>query len=421
MSNYAQHSRSINSHKMEPRILTIQYLEDSASLAQLDPGLVIDKLRAAAERLPITHLLVGWHLPIPLLEALRREAERLGMRFIRWQPLLTGDRVFIPASSCQVVTLTGNTLTGFQNLPEFTFACPNHPAVQAAMISHIADLIRQGLFQGFFLDRVRFPSPAQDPLNQLTCFCEHCRLKAAQMDLDLEGIRQEIFRSTRQENGRISLVKALLSADAGSDQADQIRGLAQFIAFRKHSILDFLTNVTKLFRQARLEIGLDCFSPSLTHMVGQDLRAMGECADWVKLMTYAHTHAPAGLPFELSGLLQYLIASTQLSDEQVFELLGEITRLQLPGNLGSLSIDGLSSFALEKEVRRGIEACSVPVLAGIELVRLDGVTHQNPATIQADLMGIKRANPAGLALSWDLLHIPLEWLDLVRQVYLINE
>ena len=286
---------------MQSPMLTIQYLEDSASLAQLDPRLVIDKLRLAAERLPITHLLVGWYLPIPLLEALRLEAERLGMRFIRWQPLLTTDRVFIPTSSCQVVTLTGNTLAGFQDLPEFTFACPNHPAVQEAVISHLGDLVRQGLFQGFFLDRVRFPSPAQDPLNHLTCFCEHCRHKAAEMDLDLEGIRQEILRSTHQENGRISLVKALLSGDAESDQADQIRGLAQFLAFRKHSILDFLTNVTKLFRQAHLEIGLDCFSPSLTHMVGQDLSAMGECADWVKLMTYAHTNAPAGLPFELSG------------------------------------------------------------------------------------------------------------------------
>jgi hypothetical protein len=156
-------------------------------------------------------------------------------------------------------------------------------------------------------------------------------------------------------------------------------------------------------------------------MVGQEIRAMGECVDWVKLMTYAHTNAPAGLPFELSGLLQYLISSTRLSEKEAFKLLGEITCLQLPGNLGTLKIDGLSSFALEKEVRRGIEACSVPVLAGIELVRLDGVTHQNPATIQADLTGIKRADPAGLALSWDLLHIPLEWLDLVRQVYLVNE
>ncbi len=402
-------------------MLTLQYLEDSASLAQLDPRLVIDKLRAAAERLPITHLLIGWHLPRHLLEVLRLEAEHTGMRFIRWQPLLTGDRVFMPASSCQVVTLTGDSLTGYQNLPEFTFACPNHPAVQAAVISHIGDLVRRGVFQGFFLDRVRFPSPTQDPLNQLTCFCEHCRRKAAAMDLDLEGIRQAILRSARQENGRISLVKALLSGDAESDLADQIRGLAQFLAFRKHSILDFLTNITKLFRQAHLEIGLDCFSPSLTHLVGQDLNAMGECADWVKLMTYAHTNAPAGLPFELSGLLQYLTSSTRLSNEGAFELLGEITHLQLPSNFGSLKIDGISSSTLEKEVERGIEACSVPVLAGIELVKLDGVTHQNPATIQADLMGIKRANPAGLALSWDLLHIPLEWLDLVRQVYLVNE
>jgi hypothetical protein len=46
-----------------------------------------------------------------------------------------------------------------------------------------------------------------------------------------------------------------------------------------------------------------------------------------------------------------------------------------------------------------VKACSVPVLAGLELVEMDGVTYQNPEHIQADLVGVKRANPAGLALS----------------------
>ena len=66
---------------------------------------------------------------------------------------------------------------------------------------------------------------------------------------------------------------------------------------------------------------------------------------------------------------------------------------------------------------RGAEACSVPVLAGMELVDLKGVTNLNPDQIRSDLSGLKRSGSSGLAISWDLLHIPLERLSLVRQVY----
>jgi hypothetical protein len=185
--------------------------------------------------------------------------------------------------------------------------------------------------------------------------------------------------------------------------------------------VDFLAIVSNTLQQAHLELGLDCFSPSLTNMVGQDLAAMSELVDWIKLMTYAHTFAPAGLPYELSGLIHYLTSTTHLSEAQSLELVSQITGLQLPSNVGSLKTDGLSPASLENELRRGIEACSVPVLAGMELARLGGITSQNPRSIQADLVGLKKANPAGLAISWDLLHIPLEWLDLVRQVDMGNE
>ena len=90
----------------------------------------------------------------------------------------------------------------------------------------------------------------------------------------------------------------------------------------------------------------------------------------------------------------------------------------LPISYMSLEKNGLSPFALEEEVRRGVEACSVPALAGMELVELEGVTNLNPDQIRSDLSGLKRSGSAGLAISWDLLHIPLERLSLVRQVYL---
>ncbi len=403
---------------MKTPLLTIQYLEDFPELAHLDMKLVVDRLRSASDRLPFTHLLIGWHIPQPLVDACRREADRLGMRFIRWQPLLTGDRVLQPHPDWQTQGLTGIKVAGFRGLPEFTFVCPNHPAVQEAVVKHINNLVRQGQYQGFFLDRVRFPSPSSDPINELACFCEYCQHKAALVGLDLGQIRQDILAQTKKYKGRLSLVKSLLSGETGPVNSSQGQAVSQWLAFRKRSICDFLTIVSQPLRESHLEIGLDCYSPSLTHMVGQDLSGLSGLVDWIKLMTYAHTHGPAGIPFELSGLLHYLTSTTPLNDEQALDFMGQSTGQSLPIHLEALEKDGLSSLALEKELRRGVDACSVPTLAGMELVELEGVTSLKPEQISSDLIAVKKSGAAGLALSWDLLHISLEKLDLVRKIYL---
>jgi hypothetical protein len=401
-------------------MLTIQYLEDSPDLTQLDPKRVVDKLRAAAERLPFTHLLIGWHLPIQLLEACRMEAEQLGMRFIRWQPLLTSDKVFNPKPDRLTESLMGHKLVGYRGLPEFTFACPNHPAVQEAVNQHLSDLVGQGVYQGFFLDRVRFPSPSANPIDNLACFCEFCHRKAAEYGCDLEEIRQAILRSTKDEKGHLTQVQALLSGMLESEQAEQLPKLVQFLSFRKHSILELLATTSHMLREAHLEIGLDCYSPCLTHMVGQDLGAMSEFADWIKLMSYAHTLGPAGLPYELLGLFDHLIRTTHLKPPEAMRWMSNCFGLPLPAARDTLEEDGFSPSALEREVRRGVEACTVPVLAGVELMQLEGVTHFRQDRFIADLESLKRAGAAGLAISWDLLHIPLERLDLVRRFYYGN-
>ncbi len=62
----------------------------------------------------------------------------------------------------------------------------------------------------------------------------------------------------------------------------------------------------------------------------------------------------------------------------------------------------------------------VPVLAGVELMELEGHMQSRQSQIKADLDALRAAGVNGLALSWDLLHIPLDWLSLVRQVYSVE-
>lgn len=401
-------------------IITIQYLEDALELAQLDQKQVIDRLRAAREHLSLTHLLIGWNLPIQLLEACRKEAERLGILFMRWHPLLTGDSVLQPRPTWQTVGLTGQKIAGFHNLPEFTFMCPNNPEVQAAVLQRVKELLREGMYQGFFLDRIRFPSPAADLLNDLGCFCEHCCHKAESLGLDLATLRKEIVDLTSKEQGRLSLVRCLLNNPTSPSVSKVSVALDAFINFRLQTITDFVNSISKPLKENRMEIGLDCFSPSLTPMVGQDLTALSMSADWIKVMSYAHTLGPAGLPFELLGIFDFLARTTNLSESEITTWISETLDLPLPATRRSLEIDGLSPTALERELLRGVAKSAIPLLAGIELVDIKGITYLHDLQMQADLRAVKRANVKGLAISWDLWHIPLERLDLVNRIYVKN-
>ena len=397
-------------------ILTIQYLEDAPELDQLDENAVVEKLRRAAEILPITHLLIGWRLPPRLLEACRTEAGRGGMRFMRWHPLLTGDGSFQPRRPWQVINLQGQPVRGFHDMPEFTFVCPNQPAVQDGIQQRIAELLDQGLYQGFFLDRIRFPSPAAGLLDNLACFCPCCLEKAAAGGLDLAQLQRSLQLLAARPGGRRRLVEALLGGQTDTGLPD----LPRFLAFRRQSVTDFIAALARPLRAAGMEIGLDCFSPCLAGMVGQDLAAVSPHADWIKLMSYAHTLGPAGVPFELLGLYDELTREAGLDESAALACLGQACALPLPATRQELERQGLSPQALESEMRRGVAAaataaCAAPVLAGFELVEIEGVAQLNPAQISTDLAAIQHAGVAGLSISWDLRHIPLERLELVKK------
>jgi hypothetical protein len=193
--------------------------------------------------------------------------------------------------------------------------------------------------------------------------------------------------------------------------------LTRYFLFRNESIARFTAEVSKKLRDAGMEIGLDCFSPSLAYLVGQNLGMLGKSSDWIKIKSYAHTNGPAGIPYELLGLLDTLMNTFGVAEKDAIVLLTEITGLPLPESRELLEKEGLSSQALFKEVERGVSATSTPILAGFELVGDKKVSHLSASKIETNLKAIKKANPQGIAISWDLLKITDEKLELFARIY----
>jgi hypothetical protein len=394
----------------------IQYLEDSPRVPGLSPHAIAEKLRSAFERLPIHAVLLGWKLSDAQIDICAAECARAGAALYRWHPLLSGDGVLVPRPNWKTIGLNGAPVPGFGGMPEFTFMCPNRPAVQEATLGRVRDALADGRYQGLFLDRMRFPSPAADPERALACFCEDCQRVAAQEGLDLAALQAHItgcLAAAGRPDHLRSFIRALLDP-ACEAECEALRAL---LAFRERTITRFVGGMAQVIREAGLHVGLDCFSPSLTRMVGQDLVALREGSAWVKIMSYAHTLGPAGLPFELLGLADWLMDRHGVPEADALRWIGEATRLPVPATRAALRDQGLPPAALCAEARRGAVVRPTVLLAGIELVEIPGIAHLDDAQIRADVAALREGQTDGLALSWDLWEMPLERLDIVRAAW----
>jgi hypothetical protein len=371
----------------------------------LTPQQARDGLRRAFDRLPLSMILLGWNVPPEIEAACAAETARQGAKLYQWHPLLTGDAT-TPAE-WQTQNRHGAAIPGYRGLPEFTFLCPSRPGVRDFASERLEQVFQRGVYQGVFLDRIRFPSPFADPLNQLGCFCPVCQSKARNFDFNV--LRAELDTLEASAAGRKQLVQRLFT-----DEGTSISIIGAFLAFRKQSILNVVKMAAGLIRAQGLEVGLDCFSPTLTHAVGQDLFALDVLCDWIKPMIYAHTHGPAGLPFEILELLGWLVKNG-LTEAEALKLITEVSGLPLPATTAQLQSEGLSPYAIQLETQRAKQAEVRKVLAGVALVTLPGVNDVQAAQLDLELAAYRTGGADGLTLSWDLWHIPSERLEQVAK------
>src|SRR5215211_181866 len=171
-------------------IIAAQYLEYAPPNAT--PAKVRERLRQAFELLPISIVILGWDLSRVHEDVVAKEAARHNAALYRWHPLLASDAGFALPDEWQTINLHGEPVPGFKGLPEFTFICPNRTDVQEWIAERIQVAAQRGIYQGLFFDRMRLPSPAENPERYLACFCKYCRRIASDSGLDFEAVRRQI-------------------------------------------------------------------------------------------------------------------------------------------------------------------------------------------------------------------------------------
>jgi hypothetical protein len=288
----------------------------------------------------------------------------------------------------------------------FRFACPNNPAVREKTMLRLRELLLRYDFKGVFLDKIRFPSPANGADEMLSCFCDHCRGAAKAEGLDLNAV-VEIFA-----DGALAVNALSSHRSCGGHWLDSIAAanllLARFLAFRTKSVARLIGELADKCRRLGRSVSLDLFSPSLAPLVGQDYQRLKGCCKWAKPMTYRLARGPAGLRLEIPALIEGVAQRFGLEEAQVVEWSARHAGFD-QDMLRQTREEAVPFTFMQAEIEAAVRAMTpVPVYFGLELIRQPGVIDVTAADVAGMIEAGRAANAAGLVISWDLLHAPME-------------
>ncbi|HET7717872.1 MAG TPA: hypothetical protein VFK86_19770, partial [Bauldia sp.] len=288
----------------------------------------------------------------------------------------------------------------------FRFACPSNPEVRAKTLARLAELLARYPFTGVFLDKIRFPSPANGLEEVASCFCVHCRQAAREAGLDLDAVAHLL------EDGRaMAAVPArqgfpsewLWTAVAGQPL------LSRFLRFRMDVITGLAAEAHDLVKRHGAEIGFDLFSPGLAPLVGQDYAALSRLAAWIKPMSYRVAEGPAGLRLEIPALVDGISRMFGAGEAEIIRWAVD----SIPGftsdTLNETRKSAVPLTIITNEIKEAVRLASpVPVYFGLELVSHPGVIEITPQLVKAMVNAGRAADAAGAFISWDLVHSPRE-------------
>jgi hypothetical protein len=291
----------------------------------------------------------------------------------------------------------------------FRFVCPNNPAPRRKTIRRLAELLGRYSFTGVFLDKIRFPSPANGLDEVFSCFCDHCRRAATAIDLDLgavvkvledRAIDPDTSAAPHQDGSARPWLEALAAANPL---------LSRFLRFRADSITRLVAAAHEEACRLGRKVSLDLFSPCLAQLVGQDYRLLSPHCVWAKPMTYRVAQGPAGLRLEIPALVEGVARLFNVDEPRILDWAVRNVDAFDYDTLRRTRESAVPLPVIGTELATAIGAMHpVPVYFGLELVSHPGVVDITPALVRDMVRAGRSANASGLIISWDLMHAPMD-------------
>ena len=273
----------------------------------------------------------------------------------------------------------------------FGSGCPNNPKIRKASLSRARDAASVDGVEAVVLDGIRFASPGEGIDTFLSCLCDACRRKSdvlgydmREMKTSLRGLLKSIDRFTPP------LLRSIGGWESPVDLFDlllRFPGMLEWLRFRADCVCEHVADIREAMRSVNpsCKLGAYLFTPSLSYLVGQDYRRLGELLDYVEPMIYRTGEGVACLNHEVAKMATDIYERGDGLDQVeiqrfLFDFLGldaepEISISHLKG--------GISPKSVESEVRRATRTVGASKLVPI--------LHLNDPFLRESVAGALRA------------------------------
>ena len=388
-----------------------------ASAAELTPDKVARHLDAVMRTVPIDILAVGWTERPELFRLLTAPETRPTKEVYLWYPLLSDfpgfDATHLVLNNRSEKSAGWSGYAGTGIAESFKLACPNNPHAVETSLEHLERLMTTYQFDGVFLDKIRFPSPANGLAEVFSCFCPHCVDKASRTGLSLDDVGS-MLTDWRGDTVAADPV-AIPEGAPWLEHLVASRPLVQrFLRFRADSVSAVVAEATRRMRKLGRKVSLDVFTPALAPLVGQDFTALAPGAAWIKPMIYRFGDGPANLRSELPRLIRELGAFLGQSEATAMARASEYIDGLEGATLADLETVTPLSFIRAETLKAMSLFDGTPLYLGLESVSIPKRMEIGPRDVAEILEIGAEAGIQGVTLSWDLMHTPVENLRPLR-------
>lgn len=372
------------------QIFTGGYGENQATYETIER-----KLKPILDAGKVKRVIMGWSLQPELYRKTRELLKAYGAECFLWIPVFSETGLLKPVK--RLIDFEGREVTsyGLKDGENFEFYCPLDRQNIKSFLELYEENFGDLLFDGVFLDKIRYGAFSNGLSGVFNCFCPACEKSYGMNGISMDEVRAEMEKVRDGVDGYNRMPIRITGYKDGAYEFQN--GLwNRFFRKKQNDIVNALTEITEYFHQKGLLVGMDTFSPFTAYFAGQDVVRLGKLADFIKPMMYRITSAPAGLTFEADCLIK---ESTKEYSTGFYEKIG---CRKMP--------DARFDLQFAKQELKFLTAQGIPVYAGVEFNKNEAASA-DPGYIRENFEGLEGTGIEGFVLSWDLLTAPVENID----------
>ncbi|MGL1890808.1 MAG: hypothetical protein OCD02_04240 [Spirochaetaceae bacterium] len=286
----------------------------------------------------------------------------------------------------------------------FLFVDPTDNLINDNNFNQFKSSMEEYEYDGVFLDRVRYTSPANGFESIFSTFFTSYSSYCLEQNMDLKSEMSKVSNFYKKIS---TLDDKKLNSFNNFEKI--FEDFSSFFQYKRNQIYKAVSLYNKYGFNNDKIVGLDLLSPGLSFFTGQDYSLLSTQCDWIKTMSYCYAMGPAAFPLEIICLTNgFRNLAPKVSESAFLRFLQRHFGFELPNNLIEIEKNGVDpkNALVDLKIAQKQVNNSVPIYSGLEIVNCPYFSTKISEGMLDGYIDSLQEEVLGVVASWNIIHIP---------------